>query len=157
MDSFEILKSKQNIPEWKAGGLLSSTYKLPQGLSLIAAIRRDSAKKNMWKNVKYFKFSRHHRNKTFTGCNAGGLLSQIPLYPHSLRVWPALHRGEMVALEFLQIQLDRYYFFLVLHNFSHELFLRNFTKLISLTFLAFAYCEDGDNYFTNLVLHFFEI
>ena len=62
MDSSEILKSKQNIPEWKAGGLLSSTYKLPQGLSLIAAIRRDSAKKNMWKNVKYFKFSRHHRN-----------------------------------------------------------------------------------------------
>ena len=42
MDSFEILKSKQNFPEWKAGGLLSLNDKLPQGLSLIAAIRRNS-------------------------------------------------------------------------------------------------------------------
>ena len=113
----------------------------------------------LFAGIQLKKYVLSHSNKTFTKCKAGGLLSQIPLYPHSLRVWPALHRGEMVALEFLQIQLDRCQFFLVLHNFSHELFLRNFTKLISLTFLAFAYCEDGDNYFTNLVLHFlkFEI
>ena len=45
MDSFEILKSKQNFPACKVGGLLSSNDKLPQGLSLIAAIRRDSLKK----------------------------------------------------------------------------------------------------------------
>ena len=84
MDSFEILKSKQNFPACKVGGLLSSNDKLPRGLSLIAAIRRDSAEKYVEK-CEIFKVL-SHQNKTFTKCKAGGLLSQIPLYPHSLRV-----------------------------------------------------------------------
>ena len=85
MDSFEILKSKQNFPACKVGGLISSNDKLPRGLSLIAAIRRDSAKKNMWKNVKYFKFS-HIKTKLLQSAKQAACFLKIPLYPHSLRV-----------------------------------------------------------------------
>ena len=98
-----ILMKSSNQNKTFLSAKLSSNDKLPQGLSLIATSQgfRYKICGNMWNILNPLA-----SKQTFTGCKASSLLSQIPLYPHSLRVWPALHRGEMVALEFLQIQLD---------------------------------------------------